>query len=106
MKNTEPRAGAAGLLIVLASATHAQEFSAPQIKQGADIFARNCAACHGVRMKNPEGAFDLLTFPKDQPGRFRNSVSKGKNSMPPWEGLLNPEQIDALWAYVVAGESK
>ena len=97
---------AAGLLFVLASGTHAQEFSAQQIKLGADIFARNCAACHGIRMKNPEGAFDLLTFPKDQPGRFRNSVSKGKNSMPPWESLLNPEQIDALWAYVVAGESK
>ena len=101
MKKTAIRAGVAGLLIVLASSTHAQEFSEQQIKQGADLYARNCAPCHGVRMKNPEGAFDLPTFPKDQPGRFRNSVSKGKNSMPPWESLLKPEQIDALWAYEI-----
>ena len=33
-----------------------------------------------------------------------NSVAKGKNSMPPWDGLLKPEEIEALWAYVVAGE--
>lgn len=106
MKRAEICASMAGLLVMLASATHAQEFSEQKIKSGAELFARNCAACHGVRMKNPEGAFDLLTFPKDQPGRFRNSVGKGKNSMPPWEGLLSPEQIDALWAYVVAGESR
>ena len=55
-------------------------------------------------MKNPEGAFDLMTFPKDNPSRFRNSVTNGKNSMPPWGGLLKPEEIEALWAYVVAGE--
>ena len=106
MKKTEIRACVAGLLIVLASGTFAQEFSEQQIKQGADIFARNCAPCHGVRMKNPEGAFDLLTFPKDQPGRFRNSVSKGKNSMPPWGGLFSRDEIESLWAYVVAGEKR
>jgi len=24
--------------------------------------------------------------------------------MPPWGDLLKPEEVDALWAYVVAGE--
>jgi hypothetical protein len=24
--------------------------------------------------------------------------------MPPWGGLLKPEEIEDLWAYVVAGE--
>ena len=92
--------------MAFALSAHAQEFPAEQIKLGADIYARNCSPCHGVGMKNPEGAFDLMTFPKDQAGRFRNSVGKGKNSMPPWESLLKPEDIDALWAYVVAGEKK
>ena len=55
-------------------------------------------------MKNPEGAFDLPTFPKDGKERFIRSVSKGKNSMPPWEGLLKPEEIEALWAYVHTGD--
>ena len=30
--------------------------------------------------------------------------SDGKNQMPPWDDLLKPEEIEALWAYVVAGE--
>ena len=94
------------MLMALASGAYAQDFPAAQIKQGADIYARNCAPCHGVQMKDPEGAFDLRTFPKDRNDRFRNSVAKGKNSMPPWESLLKPEDIDALWAYVVVGEKK
>ena len=106
MKKTELQKSVAGILIVLASGADAQEFPADKIKQGADTYARHCSPCHGVRMKNPEGAFDLMTFPKDQDGRFRNSVAKGTNSMPPWESLLKPEEIDALWAYVVAGEKK
>ena len=94
-----------GLLVAATLSTaNAQTFPPEQIKSGSDTYARHCSACHGVRMKNPEGAFDLMTFPKDQEGRFMNSVSKGKNTMPPWEGLLKPEEIQALWAYVVAGE--
>jgi mono/diheme cytochrome c family protein len=75
-----------------------------QYKLGQDNYSRHCAACHGVKMKNPEGAFDLLTFPKDGKERFIRSVGKGKNSMPPWEGLLKPEEIEALWAYVHTGD--
>lgn len=55
-------------------------------------------------MADPEGAFDLRTFPHDQHSRFVNSVTNGKNSMPPWGGVFKPEEIEALWAYVVAGE--
>ena len=81
-----------------------KKFSAKQISAGATIFARNCSPCHGAHMADPEGAFDLRTFPRDQHSRFVNSVTNGKNSMPPWGGLLKPEEIEDLWAYVVAGE--
>ena len=106
MKKTDLLKGVAGMLMAAASSAYAQDFSPEQIKLGADMYARHCSPCHGIRMKNPEGAFDLMTFPRDQDGRFRNSVAKGKNSMPPWNDLLKPEEIDALWAYVVAGEKK
>jgi mono/diheme cytochrome c family protein len=97
------------LLFAVAQAAAAQDsgsrnFSPQQIKHGAEVFARHCQACHGVRMKDPEGAFDLRNFPHDQRERFINSVSRGKNSMPPWGDLLKPDEIDALWAYLVAGE--
>jgi mono/diheme cytochrome c family protein len=31
-----------------------------------------------------------------------NSVLNGKNTMPPWRGVLDTEQIDAIWAYIRA----
>jgi mono/diheme cytochrome c family protein len=90
--------------VVMSQPAIAQDFTSAQVKLGSDTYARHCSACHGARMKNPEGAFDLPTFPKDQKERFTRSVGKGKNSMPPWEGLLKPEEIEALWAYVYTGE--
>jgi mono/diheme cytochrome c family protein len=72
--------------------------------QGAKIFSVNCSRCHGVNMVSPgTGAYDLRTFPADDKPRFLESVTKGKNTMPPWEGVLTPEDIDLLWAYVTAG---
>jgi mono/diheme cytochrome c family protein len=42
--------------------------------------------------------------PREQRERFVNSVTKGKNQMPPWGGLLKPEEIEALWLYISAGD--
>ena len=74
-----------------------------QAQRGAALYAQHCAACHGHQMKDPEGAFDLRKFPLDQHARFITSVTKGKGVMPPWGGLLTPEDIEALWAYVNLG---
>lgn len=89
---------------VAAQNPEGQPFAAQQIKKGADIFAQNCAPCHGAHMADPEAAFDLRKFPPGEKGRFVNSVTKGKNQMPPFGDLFKPEDIDALWAYVMAGE--
>ncbi len=43
-------------------------------------------------------------FPPDQHDRFVNSVTRGKNQMPPWGDFFKPDQLEALWAYVMAGE--
>mgnify|MGYP001379913242 CR=1 FL=1 len=83
-----------------------EQFAPQVIKKGADIYAQNCSACHGANMADPSGAFYLLAFPHDQKSRFINSVSKGKNGMPPWGDLLKSDDIESLWAYVMAGEKK
>ena len=79
-----------------------QRVAQAEVRVGAQIYEQNCAPCHGARLADPQGAFDLRKFPHDQKGRFVNSVTKGKNNMPPWGSLLSPEEIDALWAYVIA----
>ena len=79
-----------------------ESFSAAEVKQGAAIYAQNCSACHGPRMLDPQGAFDLRAFPRNERERFITSVTKGKNQMPPWRGVLDMEQVDALWTYVRA----
>jgi cytochrome c6 len=90
---------------LLALPVHAEDgFPKEQIAAGAELYATNCSPCHGARMLDPEAAFNLRKFPADQHDRFVNSVTRGKNQMPPWGDFFKPEQIEALWAYVVAGE--
>ena len=77
-----------------------------QIATGAEIFSRNCSPCHGARMQDPEGAFDLRKFPPGEHDRFVRSVTNGKSQMPAWGDLLKGDDIEALWAYVTMGEKK
>ena len=86
------------------AATSEESFSPAQLRAGAEIFERNCAPCHGPRMRDPESAFDLRKFPRDQHDRFVGSVTRGKNQMPPWGDMLKADEIEALWAYVLTGE--
>jgi mono/diheme cytochrome c family protein len=105
--NSSMRAAVLGCALVLCAASAgAEDFPPERIRAGAAIFSRNCSPCHGTRMQNPEAAFDLKTFPPDQHERFVSSVTRGKGQMPPWGDLLKPDDIEALWAYVMAGEPR
>src|SRR5262245_41889741 len=89
------------------AAQGAQSFPQEQIEAGAKMYAQRCATCHGQKMQNPDtdiGAFDLRSFPRDEHDRFVASVIRGKNTMPAWGALLSSSDIEALWAYVCAGE--
>ena len=53
------------LLLVIGGSGYAQEegaksFPPAEVKRGAALYSKNCAACHGVRMKGPEWALDLI----------------------------------------------
>ena len=57
--------------------------------------------CHGINLAVGSSAFfDLRTFPKDDKERFVNSVAKGKRAMPAWDGIVKPEEIEAIWVYI------
>jgi mono/diheme cytochrome c family protein len=97
--------GLASLLIYMpAIAQETPSFPKEQVAAGGELYAVNCAPCHGARMQDPGAAFNLRKFPPDQHERFVNSVTRGKNQMPPWGDFFKPDQLEALWAYVMAGE--
>ena len=84
-----------------------KSFSPQLIRKGADLYEPHCSTCHGIRLVNPEWApVDLRKFPLAERARFIDTVTHGVRGMPPWGDLLKPEDIEALWAYVVAGERK
>ena len=81
-----------------------EPFPEEQVRIGAAIYSQNCAPCHGPRMMDTQVPGDLRKFPPAEKSRFLASVVKGKNQMPPYGNLFKPEEIEALWDYVMAGE--
>jgi cytochrome c55X len=60
-----------------------------------------CVRCHGLNLAVGSSAFfDLRTFPKDDKARFVESVNNGKRAMPAWKGIVKPDEIEAIWAYI------
>ena len=77
------------------------------VAQGNALYARHCSHCHGFNMVTPGTiAPDLRQFPRNAKERFLTAVLYGKNNrMPPWGEVLSRDDIDALWAYVLAAGS-
>jgi mono/diheme cytochrome c family protein len=72
------------------------------IEAGEQIYDENCASCHGEKLRNTGTTFDLRKLRADGRPRFNKFVMEGKGQMPPWQGTLNDEQVDQLWAYIRA----
>jgi len=80
---------------------------AAQLAAGGEIFAANCAACHGENAKGmtDTGAPNLTdsywTYGGDR-ASIRQSVYHGRTgTMPSWEGRLSPTDIKLLTLYVL-----
>jgi mono/diheme cytochrome c family protein len=86
----------------LSSAARAADANAAQ--EGKGIYADNCSTCHGEQLRNTSNGvtFDLRKLGPNEHGRFVHSVLNGKNDMPPWQGVLEPDQIEDIWAYIRA----
>ncbi len=91
--------------LALAAFWLAPALAEPDPAEGADIYATNCAICHGDDLRNPGSSFDLKTLQKTERGRFNTSVMEGKGQMPPWRGTLAASDLDALWVYIRANSS-
>jgi cytochrome c55X len=72
----------------------------PRAEAGRTMYTSSCARCHGIRLVSNGIGFDLRTFPREDKERFVRSVNKGLRAMPAWEGVLKPDDIEAIWAYI------
>ena len=87
--------------VALHSSVHAQDPA--KARAGERIYRNYCATCHGDDLVNSStSTFDLRKLRADERPRFENSVTNGKNQMPPWKGVVSPEDIDLLWNYIRA----
>jgi mono/diheme cytochrome c family protein len=77
---------------------------AASVETGKMIYTDYCATCHGYELRNTTSGqiFDLRRLRAEDHARFVNSVLNGKNSMPPWRGMLETDQIESIWAYIRA----
>jgi cytochrome c oxidase cbb3-type subunit III len=90
---------AVALFVLLAGAkAFAQEDA--KAAAGAEVYATNCASCHGERLANSGGMPDLRKLGPGDRAKFVSVVSDGKGQMPPWAGTLSDEEIDQIWAYI------
>lgn len=67
----------------------------PDATKGATVFTQNCVACHGEDGKGAIPGTPDFTSPEfvrtAVPGQLFISISKGKGTMPPWEGTLSEQ---------------
>ena len=87
------------LALALSFAASAQDPA--KAKAGERIYRNYCATCHGDDMVNTStSTFDLRRLRADERPRFENSVTNGKNQMPPWKGVISPDDMDLIWNYL------
>jgi len=72
------------------------------LDNGKRLFAQTCAVCHGEDGKSGHGAAPSLADLKDLDAVIQ-TVTAGRNTMPPFRGAFTPEQIRDVSGYVVAG---
>lgn len=86
-----------GMLTVAVSAA-AQDQA--MIEAGEQVYDEHCATCHGEKLRSAGVIPDLRELgEKDRP-RFDQTVREGRGQMPAWEGVISPEEIDQVWAYI------
>src|SRR4051812_29754871 len=100
--NCRLRLLAAVILIGGSSVQSSKAQDQSKIAAGAKTFSEYCSTCHGDDLVNSGLTFDLRRLKAGDRPRFENSVLNGKNQMPPWQGVINAEQIDTLWSYIRA----
>jgi mono/diheme cytochrome c family protein len=80
-----------------------------QEQRGRDLFQSNCAICHSPYKREPlqgpplVGVFRKPDLPSGMPAtdeHVRETVKTGRRNMPPFQGVLDDQQINDLLAFL------
>ena len=97
------------LLILLVVTFSSSAFADPKMELGLDVYNNKaqCGVCHTLQAASSTGDigpnFDQLrsTIPQ-----IISAVTNGIGVMPPWEGILTYEEIEAVAYYVFNSTNK
>ena len=99
-------------LVFMISANAQEGVDSEMMEQGAQVFAENCAVCHGEDGQGRLGATLAKDWPSIRPDlRIRGTIEKGVPGtfMPAWGkdygGPLGEQEIDAVTLYILSWES-
>ena len=76
---------------------------------GLDVYNNKaqCGVCHSLQAAGSEGQIGPnLDMLKPQIAQIISAVTNGIGVMPPWEGILTKEEIEAVAYYVFTSTSK
>jgi mono/diheme cytochrome c family protein len=98
------------ILLALGLTACSHRPSAAEISRGKAIFTTNCAPCHessSISLPTPppklDGLFSKPTLPSGAPAtdeQVRKTITEGRGIMPPFGPVLQPDEMDALIAYL------
>jgi mono/diheme cytochrome c family protein len=96
------------IAVIIVPAASGAEPTSAMVAKGAAVYQDYCSTCHGEELRNTSGGvtFDLRRLRPQDHDRFVSSVLNGKAQMPPWRGVLDNQQIEAIWAYIRATVDK
>ena len=98
------------ILLILISAIFAiSAFADTQMDLGLEVYNNKamCGTCHTLQSVNSSGQIGPnLDMLKPQISQIINAVTNGIGVMPPWEGALSPEEIEAVAYYIFNSTSK
>jgi mono/diheme cytochrome c family protein len=69
------------------------------VEAGGKVFAQFCSQCHGETGQGGHGVGPDITA-IGSPDLVATTATNGKNKMPPFGGVLTPEQIRDVAVYV------
>jgi len=99
----DPRIGKTLLFISLlfsaVSTLSANEVSASELSDAQQLFKKKCSLCHAIDKKKLGPAVKTMS---QEAETLRQAITKGRNSMPAFEGKLSSGEIAALVDYFLS----